>query len=267
MKTKMFPLTVLASCLAVHAADIEITSLASNGRLTWTNSFTNGLFSIEWAPALGTNWHNDWNLLQNFWVSSRTNTVDVPMLYRVKCTTNLLTPWPAGVLFGYSVSNAVSNVWTQRVRLLSYVTPLLGAPLPGAGTEYALFEAIDSRGSMGLGLLRSTDSASISFDTCSLAEVLNWQLGPVGSTWTNFNYKCQYTRKVTIDAIETITVGAGTFTSCYKFHKQILSGSSAPRPELYEWVKPGIGLVKWVDYWTDNGPDVYELQWWTVPTP
>ena len=261
MKTRILPLAILAGCLAVHAADIEITSLASNGRLTWTNSFTNGLFSIEWAPALGTNWHNNWNSLQNFWVSSRTNTVDVPMFYRVKCETNLLWPMPIGLQAVFSVSNALGNVWTQQIQYLGYVRPF------AAGTNDYVLWAVVTHGNMSMGLIRSTDTQVFGLEPCSLTEDLIWQIAPVGTTWTNYNYECQYTRKVTIDAIEDVTVPAGTFTSCYKFHKQILSGSSAPRPEYYEWIKPGFGMVKWVDYWTDNGPDVYELQSWSVPTP
>ena len=261
MKTKTLLLLVFAGSFIAHASDIEITSLASNGRLTWTNSFTNGLFSIEWAPAMGTNWHNNWNSLQNFWVSGRTNTVDVPMFYRVKCETNLLMPTPVGSQVVLSVSNALGNVWTQQVQCLGYVRP------SAAGTnDYALF-AVVTHGSMSMALLRSTDTQVFWLDPCSLTEELNWQIAPVGTTWTNFNHECQYTLKVSVDAIEDVTVPAGTFTSCYKFHTQALSGSSSPTPYYYEWIKPGFGTVKWVDYWTDNGPDVYELQSWSVPTP
>lgn len=261
MKNKVLALVVLASCLATHGGDIEITSLAGNGRLTWTSSFTNGLFSIEWAPALGTNWHANWNPLQNFWVSGHTNTVEVPMFYRVKCATNLLWPLPAGGKFVFSVSNAIGNVSTEQMHVLGYVRPLV----PGTN-DYALVEDLLGGGG-GLHLVRSTDSTVTKLNLCSQAETTEFQVGPVGTTWTNFNYECQYTRKVTIDAIETITVGAGTFTGCYKFHKQILSGTTDPRPEWYEWVKPGFGLVYWVDYWDDNAPVVYKLQSWSSSSP
>ena len=100
----------------------------------------------------------------------------------------------------------------------------------------------------------------IRLDQNTLAETVEWLAAPVGTTWTNFNYEGQFTRKVTIEAVETVTVGAGTFDSCLKFHKQALD-SSDPTPEWYEWIKPGFGMVKWVDYWgVENGPIVYELQ-------
>ena len=253
----MFLLAVLVSGLRTHAQDIEVTSLASNGRLTWTNSFTNGLFSIEWSPKLGTNWHNNWDSLQNFWVSGGTNTVDVPMFYRVRCATNLLAPYPLGGQFVFSVSNAIGSLSTQQWHVLGYVRPLV----PGTN-DYLLLETVGG-GTMGLFLARSTDTQLIALDQCRLTEFQDWTIAPVGTSWTNFNYECKYTRKVTVDAVEDITVPAGTFTSCYKFHKQILSGTTDPKPEWYEWVKPGFGLVYWVDYWDNNAPVVYRLQSWS----
>ena len=62
----------------------------------------------------------------------------------------------------------------------------------------------------------------------------------------------------------------GTFANCYKFHKQALDYSGPEGAEWYEWMKPGFGLVKWVDYRVDAGEDppvVYQLQSSTVPAP
>lgn len=264
MKTRTLPLLVLASSLlAIHAQDIEITSLTINGRLSWTNSFTNGLFSVEWAPALPATWRDNWGALQGFWVSGPTGTVEVPMFYRLKCATNLLVPYPVGSRFVFSASNAVGNIWTQHMAILAYVKPSAGG-----GKDYALLEGIEGQ-SMGFHLLHSTDSAAVSIDERTLTDVLTWQRGPVGTTWTNYNYGGRWTRQVTIEAVETVSVGAGTFAGCFKFHKHILNSPDAQR-DWYEWVKPGFGLVKWVDYWVDaedHPPIVYELESWSVPTP
>jgi len=255
----MLPLFALGSCLAVQGQDIAISSLAGNGQLTFTNSFTNALYTIEWAPALGTNWRQNWGPLQGFWAPGRTSAVQVPMFYRVKCVTDLLFPFPVGREAVFSASDAVGNVWTEKSVVLSYIHPL-GADRP----QYALLEQVNPN-SLSFFMARSTDTAMIRLDPDRLVEVTEFQLGPVGTTWTNFNYKGQYTRKVTIEAIETVTVPAGTFPACYKFHKQIVSGSSSPRPEWYEWVRPGFSMVKWVDYWCDNAPNVHEL--WSLSTP
>jgi len=263
MKTKILLLAVLGGCLATHAAQIEITSLTSNGRLSWTNASTNGLFSVEWAPALPAAWRDNWGALQGFWVSGRTSTVEVPMFYRVKCATNLFVPYPVGSRFVLSASNAVGNVWTEQLAILAYVKPSAGG-----GKDYAMMEITEGQ-KMGFQVAHFTDSACIFLDQYTLTDVLSWQRAPVGTTWTNYNYKGKWTRKVTVDAIEAVSVGAGTFDGCYKFHKQALN-STDPQPELYEWVKPGFGLVKWIDYWVDaadHPPIVYELQSWSVPTP
>jgi hypothetical protein len=262
IKTRILPLAVLASCMGAHASDIEITSLTSNGRLSWTNAPTNGLFTVQWASALSTNtdWRGDWNALQGFWVSGPTSTVEVPMFYRVKCSTNLFAPYPVGGQFTFSVSNAIGNVWTQQISILGY-----GKSLAGAGKDYTVMEIVES-GRMSLQLFYSTDSAAFNLDQYTLADVLSWQRASVGTPWTNYNYKGQWTRKVTVEAIESVSTKAGTFDSCYKFHKQALN-SSNPTPDYYEWVKPGFGLVKSVDYWVDaseHPPIVYELQSWSA---
>jgi hypothetical protein len=105
--------------------------------------------------------------------------------------------------------------------------------------------------------LHSTDNAAFSWR--GAAEVLEFQIGPVGTTWTNYSYNGDYTRKVTIEAIENASVPAGTFP-CYKFHKQVLEVSGS---DWYEWVCPKLGLIQWVDYWVDPSetpPITYRLQ-------
>lgn len=266
MKAKMFSLAVLANCLVLHGGEIEITSLTSNGRLTWTNSFTNGLFSVEWAASLPGTWHHNWDALAGFVVSGHSNAVDVPMFYRLKCATNLFELWPPGGRFVFRASNATGAVWTVQASVLGYVKPSVAS-----GAAYALMEFID-RGRMSLSLVRSTDSARIVVETCSLAEEDGGvQRAPVGTAWTNFNHKCRYTRVCTVETNETIAVPAGTF-ECLKFNRRILESLSPPvqQPYYFEWVKPGFGIVKWIDYWQDASqqpPVVYELQSWNIPTP
>jgi hypothetical protein len=67
--------------------------------------------------------------------------------------------------------------------------------------------------------------------------------------------------RVEIAAIENVTVPAGTFTNCIKFHKTDLwSGNASPTHD--EWVALGAGMVKWVDYDVDsskNATPIYYL--------
>jgi hypothetical protein len=252
MRTRMFPLAVLASCLAVHASDIEITSLAGNGRLTWTNSFTNGLFSIEWAAALGTNsWRSNWIALQNFWVGGFTNTVEVPMFYRVKCVTNLFMPMPFGSQFVYTWSNAVTGVSTRRMNIAGVMS------IPVLGKEFRLVGDPASSG-VALKPLRSTESEVWAIAT-SGEEELMWFNGPVGATRTNYLYRFPEAGRVqtlTVETNEVVQVPAGTF-NCVRMRKR---DSWTDEPEIVWWIAPGFFVVKWTEIWVGKDPDYFDLQ-------
>lgn len=94
--TTMTLLVVLAAQLS-RGDDIVI-SMQGNGILTWKNTYSNALFTIEWTPALGPNptsatWTDSWTGLKDFWIPAGAATVQVPMFYRVRCL-------PALVRFG-----------------------------------------------------------------------------------------------------------------------------------------------------------------------
>ncbi len=242
---------------------LQITSLGGNGQLTWTNipELNNGLFAVEWSATLGTNWHSGWDGLQSFQGAGAATTVEVPMFYRVKCMTNVFIPWIPGAQLNFAVSNTSNSTWTEQIKVLGIVKPSAGN-----GNEFALVEDTEA-GQMKLHLMRSTDTAVKQIDQMTLAESQEFFRGPVGTSWTNLNDNGQFTRVVTVDAIENVTVPAGTFTNCYKFHKTVLNASPGETAEWYEWICPGFGMVKWVDYWVDptnNPPITHNLQSWQL---
>ncbi len=184
------------------------------------------------------------------------------MLYQVKCVSNLFVPFVEGLRMSFSATNAEGANWTAYTKVLG-----VAKPSAGAGKQHAVCESIES-GQMQTVFVRSTDSAVYRLYTATVADTLEWQIAPAGTTWANFNYEGRYTKKVTIEGIETVTVPAGTFTNCYKFKKQVLNAAPDDIPpggaaEWYEWVYPGVGIVKWVDYWTDDPPAVYQLESWS----
>jgi formylglycine-generating enzyme required for sulfatase activity len=62
----------------------EITSFASDGRLSWQDTNTNGVYAVQWAPTLNvSDWQSDWSSLQQIAATGGTMTVSVPMFYRV----------------------------------------------------------------------------------------------------------------------------------------------------------------------------------------
>ena len=236
------------------AGTVEITGLKENGTLSWSNSSDLGdaLFTIEWAPQLTGVWRTSWKSLSGMAVTGAVASVEVPMFFKVKACPDLLIPFPLNRQMTYAVSNAVGNVFTQQMAVLSYLRPL------ASSNEFAVLEQGGYNAAMML--LRSTSSSVYRYSSETGGETLEFQSGVAGTTWTNFNYAgSSDSREVRIEAIESVTVPAGTFR-CYKFHKRVIGQAGA---DWYEWVCPGKGLVKWVDYWADsseNPPITYELQ-------
>jgi hypothetical protein len=266
------PVTVDDMLLSLTRADfptpIAITSFPGNGQLTWTNapSLMGAWFGIEWAAAPGTNWHSSWGPLQSMMATGLATTVEVPMLYRVRGITNAFIPWPLNVQVSFAVSNMTGSVWSETLRCLGMLKP------SGTGHEYAAVEQVESanHGLSGISLLRSTDASVYRYSPELQMEWPEFRMGPVGHSWTNHNYEGNWTCKVAIEAIETVTVPAGTFTNCFKFHKTVLDAPPGETAEWYEWICPGFGMVKWTDHWVDaaeNPPVTHNLSAWTLSAP
>jgi len=186
------------------------------------------------------------------------------MFYRVKAVTNLFIPWIPGAELNFAVTNAVGSNWIEQIKILGLVKPSAGG-----GKKYALVENTQ-RGEMKTHLLRSTAAAVFRLDSKTLADDQEFMVAPVGTAWTNYNYEGQITLKVAVEAIETVTVPAGTFPNCYKFHKTALNAPPGETAEWFEWICPGFGVVQWIDYWvdpSDNPPVVHHLQSWSVTAP
>lgn len=128
---------------------------------------------------------------------------------------------------------------TNNYVLLSFTEHYEGPPPIGAEGD-----------SMGLG--RSTDKALYSFEFLGVEGII-WQDAPLGTTWTNGSVI------TVVETNEDVIVPAGVFTNCLRFKKE---------EDGYwtwtEWVKPGFGLVKWIDYYpyTNVIPVIYQLESW-----
>ena len=76
-------MVALVACASALAQQTVITSLQRNGELTWIdNDYASSLYTIEWSSDLGA-WMNSWSKLRDLSTSSPTNTVSVPMFYRI----------------------------------------------------------------------------------------------------------------------------------------------------------------------------------------
>ena len=73
--------------LGVQAQDLRITSFQSTGQLAWSNSAPGSCrYQIEWAPGPNGPWTNTWDHLTDIESTQATNSVSVPMCYRVVWT-------------------------------------------------------------------------------------------------------------------------------------------------------------------------------------
>jgi hypothetical protein len=100
--------------------------------------------------------------------------------------------------------------------------------------------------------LRSTDQAVYIYD--GVSEHLVFQIAPVGTTWSNIETDGTQIREII--SIETVTVPFGTFNNAY-VHRNYFDPDDPTQPNSpywYEYVVPGVGNVKEVDYYTDNNP-------------
>lgn len=112
------------------------------------------------------------------------------------------------------------------------------------------------------GYVRSTEEAVYDYNP-SGDDLSQLQQAKVGTSWTFYdqsdsglNYKV-----IEIVAVERVTVPYGTFNKAYKHRKYRHDGMGIYSPDYYEWVVPGIGVVKQVDYWVESGlaPTTMEL--------
>ena len=88
MKAQHRSVLILAIALIVslpaHADDLEIGGFGQNGSLSWTNSVSNGTYTVEWASRLNGNWQDSWTAVTEVPATGGTITASVPMFYRVR---------------------------------------------------------------------------------------------------------------------------------------------------------------------------------------
>lgn len=259
--TWMCPL--LLSGAGVSAEPVRIASYPGNGAISW-QAPTSAVSTVEWASSLAptATWYRNWLPLIHRSSPGGTGSAPAPMFYRVSSWTNgLLVNLPVGRTYTYSVSNALGQAWTETVQVIGM------ASIMSATDNYAVIDVREHyTGDPPVGLPedelwvgRSTDRQVLGLGGVG-SEFLIWQDAPIGTAWTNGNDVS------TIVTNETVQVPAGTFTGCIRI-RRIDTGESAPYNSLDEWIKPGLFMVKWVDYFGDPTavPVVYTLTSWTDP--
>ena len=248
----------------VWAQQVEISSLDSNGQISWTAP-SGSVCSVEWASGLAPSptWRQDWDGQRNILCTNGAGTVEVPMFFRVNCWTNgLLWHYRMGNTGVLGVTNAYGQCWTQRV------TNAGSLDLPAVSSErFSLvwWENTYDESNPPVGLFpdrsnfrRSTDMAVLELADFE-REYTIYTNAPVGTTWT-YQDSNGYDWEATIETNETITVPAGTF-ACQRYRKTLI-GTSHPTPWIFVWHEPRGGVKKVHNYLLSDlgaAPVVYEL--------
>ncbi|MDF7799182.1 hypothetical protein P4C99_06880 [Pontiellaceae bacterium B1224] len=100
---------------------MRITDFNGNGVLSWTNSLSNAVGTVQWSPNLtGGEWNSDWQSLRQIPLTNQTTSVSVPMFYRVQVSTNVhsgtsLAGWTTVLGDGIYVPTGVSPVTTNDI--------------------------------------------------------------------------------------------------------------------------------------------------------
>ncbi|MFH1776252.1 MAG: PEP-CTERM sorting domain-containing protein [Candidatus Omnitrophota bacterium] len=173
--------------------------------------------------------------------------------------------WPAqvGDRYEYNTHDSANpqNAWTTRLDFGSTTT--LG------GQEYlnvARMDFIEGGAVLGTSSWygRFTENAVYSYGMAgNNYETLDFQAALVGTTWSvPFTVGGIAGNRITeIMPFEQVNVPYGTFNSAYvyKTYFDPTSSSLSNSPYWYEYVVPGVGYVKQVNYWTSNYPTTLEL--------
>lgn len=147
-------------------------------------------------------------------------------------------PIRPGDIFIYDIKPSVSR---EKDRMIVHgITPVITnnktyGVLELESTGNPLFEVV---------LVRSTEREMFHYTGRGTEEIL-FKEGPVGTTWQIKKRDGRIVKR-TIEAMETVTVPAGTFTRCLKISEEQVSPSS--KLCTREWVKPGFGMVKLANY-------------------
>ncbi|OGL47816.1 MAG: hypothetical protein A2W05_09325 [Candidatus Schekmanbacteria bacterium RBG_16_38_10] len=178
---------------------------------------------------------------------------------RVFCKQKKLFPLKVGHEFVFNVIDNAENSWEYKINVV-------GTAVKSLGAKKRLYFKIKSLGyqspddvQKGI-FVRSTVNAVYIYEGNG-KEMLVFKNAPVGTTWT-YQDSDGRTMERTIEAKETVIVPAGTFEGCLKFLQKCIS-CEPPVEFTRQWIKPGFGMVKEIDYHKgENPPRIKELKSW-----
>ena len=255
------------------AQSVVVNSFDQNGLMAWTAP-SGSVCTVEWASSLTPtpHWSRSWHELTSITATNAGTSAHVPMFYRVTCWTNgLFLSYPLGRTYVYTVSNALGQAWTYEGTSLGNVTGPSFTNHTYVLVRYRAYGAINDPvgvDGVGDGVMGLSDSAAYE-QMQNGREAIMWQNSPVGTTWTNDSgpgYGSEVSVWSVVSNGVSVSVPAGTFENCivYRLAPQTPENPPPYDERVYYYVKPGLALVKLVDYWNESNavPVISELESW-----
>ena len=262
-KTGAVVLVAWGIAFAVQA-QVQITNFVGSGELTWTCP-SGSVSTVEWASSLtaAADWTRHWGDLSDIPSTNAQATARVPMFYRVSCWTNgLFLSMPIGRTYVYLATATNGFTWTQEVSCVGFVH---GSQLTN-GSHYVLLAMKtvghpNSDHGLGFWAMSASDSSAYAFDARDVG--IKWQMGSLGTTWTNLaSDPFADVMETTLKSNGTLSVPAGTFENVIWYHEQDINAPPPPEADATQdyWVKPGFFLLKYRDGYGEG--DIWELESW-----
>lgn len=143
-----------------------------------------------------------------------------------------------GTIGTYEAFDNAGNTWQEVFRFSGYST------VQSTLNNYWIVDISNDNPfapKKGIFLTRSTGNQVINYSGFG-HEVIVRQNAPVGTTWVSGPNSNGDIVEARIEAVETVTVPAGTFTGCLRFHKRFINTPELG-PTWTEWVTPDLFLV------------------------
>ena len=174
---------------------------------------------------------------------------------------DLVWPLQVGQRYEYNKSDNSGAQWPVYIEVTSQITY--------NSLDYFEIKVwnYDNDGAIeDIGDFRSTETAWYRYNPNG-NDYEDFRKAPVGTTWSYFEPGASGMNYIFMEiiAVEPVTVPYGTFNTAYVTRKCLCvspDGSGARSPYWYNWIVPGVGYVKEVDYYAKVGefpPMIMEL--------
>ena len=259
-----FPLVVLFFVFLVNGAAGEITEIFKfqNGIITWTNAYTQGVATIEWASSVTGKWYDSWEGYNHQPVPARVTSAEVPMFFRI-VNDPMQIDWVV-------VSNAHNTADSSGFGAVNYVFRMSKYEINNG--QYALFlNSVDPTGvnsqELYSALMGSTPRGGITNNSAT-ADGFHYTV-KTNMIWKPVNYVSFWDAARFVNWLNNGQGGADTETGAYELTSKNPGNTTVSRlpgarffiPNEDEWYKTAYYDNSEPKYWlypikSDSAPNM-----------